>query len=245
MTDKKRPYRKTRRAELEEATRRRITESAVSLHATLGPARTSLSAIAAHAGVRRSTLYRHFADEAAVFEACTAHWMAANPVPDIGRWAAIADPDERARVALNELYPYYRRTEQMLTNLFRDEQTMPLVAQLFAGFRRYLAGAHDILMSGRELRGATRLQVSAATGHAIAFTTWKSLAIEQGLDDRQVADLMCRLIHASALRQTLATEPAEATTVTTSMVTLANAADRPPASRRRGGVAASSAPEGG
>ena len=125
MTDEKRAYRKQRRAELEEATRRRITESAVVLHGTLGPSRTSLSAIASHAGVRRSTLYRHFADEAAVFEACTAHWTAANPVPDLGRWAAIANPDERVRVALGELYPYYRHTEQMLTNLFRDEHHAP------------------------------------------------------------------------------------------------------------------------
>lgn len=205
MTDEKRPYRKQRRAELEEATRRRITESAVALHGTLGPSQTSLSAIALHAGVRRSTLYRHFADEAAVFEACTAHWMAQNPIPDLRNWAAVAAPDERVRMALSELYPYYRRTEQMLTNLFRDEQTMPLVAELFAGFRGYLTAAHQVLMKGRKLRGTTRRRVTAATGHAIAFTTWKSLAREQGLDDPQAIDLMCRLIDA-------ATRPAATTT---------------------------------
>ena len=87
MTDQKRPYRMKRRAELEELTRRRITESAVALHGTLGPARTSISALAEHAGVRRSTVYRHFPDEASLFAACTAHWAAANPVPDIGAWA--------------------------------------------------------------------------------------------------------------------------------------------------------------
>ena len=37
MTDEKRPYKKKRRAELEEQTRLRITESAVELHGTLGP----------------------------------------------------------------------------------------------------------------------------------------------------------------------------------------------------------------
>src|SRR6476646_8014 len=79
MTDQKRPYRKKRRAELEEATRQRITESAAELHGTLGPSRTSLSAVAEHAGVRRSTLYRHFPDEAALFAACSAHWRASNP----------------------------------------------------------------------------------------------------------------------------------------------------------------------
>src|ERR1700732_2121200 len=106
MTDQKRPYRKRRRAELEDDTRRRITKSAVELHGTLGPSRTSLSAIAAHAGVRRSTLYRHSPDEATLFTACPADWMAANPVPDLTRWAAIADPDERLRVALGDLYPH-------------------------------------------------------------------------------------------------------------------------------------------
>src|SRR4051812_49797197 len=81
MTDEKRPYRMKRRAELEASTRLRITESAVALHGTLGPARTSISAIAEHAGVRRSTVYRHFADEAALFAACSSHWRAADPAP--------------------------------------------------------------------------------------------------------------------------------------------------------------------
>jgi len=77
-----------RRAELQEHTRRPITKSAVGLHGTLGPSRTTFSAVAAHAGVRRSTLYRHFPDEADLFVACAAHWIEANPQPDLTRWAA-------------------------------------------------------------------------------------------------------------------------------------------------------------
>src|SRR5215204_7226642 len=115
MSDKndKRPYRKKRRAELEAETRRRITESAVELHGTVGPARTSMSAVAERAGVRRSTLYRHFPDEHALFAACSSHWSAANPPPDIGAWADVADPDERLAAALAELYAYSARTETM------------------------------------------------------------------------------------------------------------------------------------
>src|SRR6266540_2281014 len=104
MTDQKRPYRKKRRAELEAETRQRITESAIELHGTLGPANTSISAVAEGAGVRRSTVYRHFPDEAALFAACTSHWTTANPPPDIGSWAAIASADVRLRRALQELY---------------------------------------------------------------------------------------------------------------------------------------------
>src|SRR5919112_1013085 len=97
MTVEKRTYQKKRRAELEAETRRRITETAVDLHGTVGPSRTSISAIAEHAGVRRSTVYRHFPDEAALFAACSAHWEAANPPPDLAAWGVIHDPDERLR----------------------------------------------------------------------------------------------------------------------------------------------------
>ena len=138
MTVEKRRYEKKRRAELEAETRRRITETAVELHGTVGPARTSISAIAERAGVRRSTVYRHFPDEAALFDACSSHWAAANPVPDMARWQAIEDPDERLRTALEEFYAYYRRTEAMMDNLHRDELTMPLVAERFAGYHGYI-----------------------------------------------------------------------------------------------------------
>jgi AcrR family transcriptional regulator len=200
MTDQKRPYRKKRRAELEEATRQRITESAVELHGTLGPSRTSLSAVAEHAGVRRSTLYRHFPDEAALFAACSAHWRASNPPPDLERWAAIKDPDERLRAALEELYAHYRRTARMMDNLLRDADTMPTVRRTFGGFRDYITTAHETLMAGRRARGHARRRVLAATGHALAFATWRSLAREQGLDDPQAADLMCRLVAAASQR---------------------------------------------
>jgi AcrR family transcriptional regulator len=190
-----------RRAESQEQTRLRITESAVELHGTLGPSRTSMSAVAEHAGVRRSTLYRHFHDEVALFEACSAHWRTANPRPDLAAWSAIAEPDERLRVALGELYAFYRRTEPMLENLLRDEATVPTVRERFAGFHDYLAAARDILTAGRKLRGAARRRTQAALGHVIAFSTWKSLAREQGLDD-DTAGALARALVAAAEKAT-------------------------------------------
>jgi AcrR family transcriptional regulator len=193
MTDQKRPYRMKKRAELEEATRLRITESAVALHGTLGPARTSISALAEHAGVRRSTVYRHFPDEASLFAACTAHWAAANPVPDIGAWAGIEDPAERLRAALDALYPYYRGTARMMENLIRDEPVSEVVRENFAGYHQYLAAAREALMRGRRSRGRARNRERAAIGHALAFATWRSLALDEGLDDAQAVELMARL----------------------------------------------------
>jgi AcrR family transcriptional regulator len=194
MADQKRPYRMKRRAELEELTRQRITESAVALHGTVGPARTSVSALAEHAGVRRSTVYRHFPDEASLFAACTAHWMAENPVPDIGAWAAIEDPDARLRAALEALYPYYRRNASMIENLIRDESVSELVRDNFAGYRQYLAAAREALVRGRSSRGRARARERAAIGHALAFTTWRSFALDEGLADAHAAELMMRLV---------------------------------------------------
>jgi AcrR family transcriptional regulator len=193
MVDQPRPYRMRRRAESQQRTRLRITESAVALHGTLGPSRTSISAVAAHAGVRRSTLYRHFSDEGALFDACTAHWAAANPPPDLRAWSTIEDPGERLTVALAELYSYFGRTEQMLENLLRDED-LPLVRARFGAFREYFVAAQDTLMSGRGLRGGARRRTLAAIGHAIAFSTWKSLVREQGLGDADATKLMGALI---------------------------------------------------
>ena len=194
MSTETRRYEKKRRAELEAETRRRITETAVELHGTLGPARTSISAIAERAGVRRSTVYRHFPDEAALFDACTSHWEAANPVPDMTAWQSIEDPDERLRTALEEFYAYYGRTEQMMDNLHRDELTMPLVAERFAGYHGYIAVVRDLMMRGRSVRGRRREETRAAVGHALAYTTWRSLAREQGLSDDQAVALMCALV---------------------------------------------------
>ena len=198
MTDERRRYEKKRRAELEAETRLRITESAMELHGTVGPARTSISAVADRAGVRRSTVYRHFPDEAALFMACSSHWAAENPVPDIEGWRSIDDPDERLRTGLDELYAFYRRTERMMDNLHRDE-SMPIVNRLFTPFREYLSAARDTLVRGRPVRGRRRDTTRAAIGHALAYPTWRSLTREQGLDDAQASALMCELVAGAAL----------------------------------------------
>jgi hypothetical protein len=88
----------------------------------------------------------------------------------------------------------------MLENLFRDEVTVPIVGERFAAFRGYLAGARDTLMTGRTLRGADKLHTQAALGHAIAFSTWKSLVREQGIDDATAVGMMSAFVDAAVQR---------------------------------------------
>ena len=198
MTDQKRPYRMRRRAELEEQTRRRITESAVALHEERGPAQTSISAIADRAGVRRSTVYRHFPDEDALFAACSSHFRGTNPPPDPRAWAAIEDPAARTETALRELYAFYGRTHSMYSSLLRDEPLVPVVQRLLRDFYGYLRTIQDVLIAGRGLRGRAATRTRAAIGHALAFPTWRSLIHEQGLADDDAVALMCLLVERAA-----------------------------------------------
>ena len=197
MSDQKRPYRMRRRAELEELTRRRITESAVELHQELGPARTSIAAIAERAGVRRSTVYRHFPTEDVLFDACSSHWRAENPPPDPSAWATIEDPAKRTSSALRDLYAFYGRTQDMYSSLLRDEPLVPPVQRRLRDFYRYLDAIEDALMAGRGLRGRAARRTRAAIGHALAFTTWRSLTHEQGLGNADAVALMCLLVETS------------------------------------------------
>jgi AcrR family transcriptional regulator len=198
MSDEKRQYRMKRRAEQEAQTRQRITESAVELHGMLGPARTSMKAVAEHAGVPRSTVYRHFPDEEALFGACSSHWAAEHPPPDVSQWEEIGGPDERMRVALDGLYAYYRGAGDMLDKLFRDEATVPMVAELFAPYHGLMTAITEILMRGRGLRGKAKDRTRAAIAHTISFRTWQQLTGEASLSDQEAAELMERLVRAAA-----------------------------------------------
>jgi len=192
-----RPYRQLRRATLEAQTRLRITEAAMKLHATVGPARTTVTAVAEEAGVQRGTVYRHFPDEEALVGACSMHFAALNPTPSPDGWVEIEDPGQRLRLALVDLYSWYERNQPMLDNVFRDAPRVPALNPGVDGFRRQLGAVHESLMRGRRERGRRRARVAAAIGHAIGFGAWRSLVREQGLDRTEAVDLVAAMVLAA------------------------------------------------
>jgi AcrR family transcriptional regulator len=192
-----RTYRKRRRAEQERRTRERITEAAVRLHGTLGPARTTISGVAREAGVQRATVYRHFPDELSLFAACTAHYWATNPMPDPAAWSAISDSEARLRHALGEMYAFFRRAEGMLEKTSRDAPLVEAMARPVAEFRGYLTGAAAAIIAGRPERGEARRRVQAAVGHAVSFGTWQSLVRQQGLEDAEAVAVMAALVESA------------------------------------------------
>ena len=192
-----RAYRKRLRAEQEAQTRTRIAEAAMKLHGTIGPAQTTISAVAERAGVQRATVYRHFPDEEALFGACSAHWLSLHPPPDPAPWAEVRNPDERLRTALAEIYAWYGSDVAMFVNTRRDAALVPAMAGPAKAGQAMMAAIAATLMKGRPERGRRRRRVEAAVRHATAFGTWYSLAREGGLADEDAIELMLATVAAA------------------------------------------------
>jgi len=184
---KSRPYRMQRRAVQVDQTRERITEAALRLHTSIGPANTSIAGVAAEAGVTRLTVYRHFPDLESLFDACSAHWAALHPRPDWRLWLAVGDVEERARLALGEMYSWYGQHGPELVPIYRDIAAMPASRQTWIRQQqRDMAGA----IAGRDADGGRPgRQFRAVAAHLVSLWTWRSLTVEQGLSELEAVEL--------------------------------------------------------
>jgi AcrR family transcriptional regulator len=182
-----RKYEMKRRAEAQEQMRQRIVEAAIELHETVGPASTSVSAIAKRAGVQRHTYYRHFPDERSLMMACSGLYAERNPLPDPESWRAIADPVERLAHGLDMLYRFFGANERMLSSVMRDAEVDPLLREINAiRFGPGVGAIFGVLAEGfpRDRRHAALLNL------VLQFTTWRSLVRDSGLEHDQAVETM-------------------------------------------------------
>jgi len=187
-----------RRAARLAETRRRIVEAAMRLHTTVGPARTSISAVAAEAGVQRHTVYAHFPDERALFRACSHLWMERHPFPDVAAWAAVADPAARLARALDELYAWYESAGEELAVVFAGARGVAAMDENLAAWEEGMAAMTGVLMAGRPERGRARLRVHAAVRHALALGTWTGIGPGGGLRRAETVALATGMVAAAA-----------------------------------------------
>ena len=182
MSTENRKYEKRVRAEKQEQTRRRIAAATAELHAQVGPARTTIAAIAKRAGVQRPTVYNNFPSDKDLFAACQAHFMEQSPPPDL-------DPAHGLERVLGDLYGWWRANERMSGNVDRDRGVVPALDELLreTGDARFDALA-DALGSDSDSRALIRV--------ALTFKTWQTLA-RRGLSDAAAARLMARSARAS------------------------------------------------
>lgn len=191
-----RGYRMDKRADAIAETRQRIVDAATRLHGTIGPAATTVSALAEEAGVTRLTVYRHFPDDGALFAACSQHWAAGQVLPDPTTWLQVDDSVQRLQVGLSDLYRFYRDGEAMLTNVRRDAATLPM--ELLARTKATTALYRDTLLEPFNVRGGRRRRLAAVLGHSVSFWTWRSLCLDNGLSNRAAVEAMTALALATA-----------------------------------------------
>lgn len=185
----------SRRSEQISGTRQRIVDAAVALHGSVGPARTTIAGIADRAGVTRLTVYRHFADDEALFSACSAHWLSQQRLPDPAEWSREDQPLERLRVGLSDLYRFYRDGQAMLTRIYADLSELP------EGHRKVLESRNDrfrdvLLEPFPEADTSDRLR--ATVSHGVSFWTWRSLCHDNGLSNNDAVEIMSTLIATTA-----------------------------------------------
>jgi AcrR family transcriptional regulator len=191
-----RKYELKARAESQRETRDRIARAAAELHEEKGVAHTTVAEIARRAGVTRLTVYNHFADLSELLPACSAHYTALHPPPDLSSVFALDDPGERVRAALARLYAWYRETEPMFGKLFSDRASVPELDQfLERDIDRMQAELADGLAAAFAARGRRAERLNALIQLSLDFWTWRRLSRE-GLDDEAAADLMAAAVAA-------------------------------------------------
>ena len=190
-----RGYTMRARQEHVDRTRLRITEATVRLHEEVGPAATTVSAVADRAGVTRLTVYRHFPDDEALVGACATHWGGLHPPPDTASWLSINDPVQRLRAALLDMYTWARAAAPMMTKIYRDLHVMPT----FVGdsLRRQEQDRVTVLARGFPAAGRKAHRLRAALTHATAFPTWQSLCMAGQLHDDEAVELMVAAVLAA------------------------------------------------
>ncbi|HEV2746105.1 MAG TPA: TetR/AcrR family transcriptional regulator [Allosphingosinicella sp.] len=183
-----RAYTQKRRAEQKAETRQRIVEAAVDLHGSVGPALTTVSMIAERAGVQRHTFYAHFPDEQSLFMACSGLSLERDPLPDPEPWRAL-EGAERLRAGLLAIYGWYERNAELLACVLRDAEYHPPTRQISElRFRPAMAAYRELLGAG--LTAGQR----ALLGLALSFHSWRTLALQEGLDSTAAVNAMVRAI---------------------------------------------------
>ena len=195
-----RKYELKSRAARQEATRLRIVEATMELHEEIGPARTSISAIAERAGVERLTVYRHFATEGEIYQACSAHFNELHPFPDFVAWEAIDDPFARLALGLTELYRYFADSERMMSSVIRDAPSTPAMHEPFARYQQGFRAMTELLISGFATSGIAAERVQLPIRLAVDFGTWQIVVREQEMDISEAVAYQLQIVRCAADR---------------------------------------------
>ena len=179
----------TRRAAANEATRMRIVDAAIALHAKKGVLGTSWPDIAKRADVALGTVYRHFPGLDQLVPACTSENALRMRPPGASLLVGLTRPQERIGQFVQELFAFYGRSAPWTARAGVDRHQLPILDTILS---RREAGLKALV---EETLGPLRRRRHALEA-ALALTdfgVWRSLT-HSGLSTEAAARLITEVL---------------------------------------------------
>jgi AcrR family transcriptional regulator len=189
----RRPYRMVARAEVAEATRRRLLDSAWRHFSDRTFDAVRLVDVAADAGVSAQTLHAHFGTKDALFVAAWGWRMA--PAGEQRDSAPVGD----VRAAVRLLYDSYDQDGDAVLRLLAQEERIPAVREMAEAGRRWHRGwverTFAPLLEG--MSGGARERRLVKLVVATDLLVWKLLRREMRLGRRAAEQIVAEMVTAS------------------------------------------------
>jgi AcrR family transcriptional regulator len=171
-----------------EATRRRILEATLALHAQKGIFGTSWQDIARRADVSVGTVYKHFPSLEELVPACGELVYAITRPPSLDDapeiFAGAGSIEERLERLVSELFDFYERGAPYIETDFQERQ-LPAVAEWEAYMRATIAG---LVREALDPAGPDERAVQAMSA-LLDFSTYKSF-LDRDIQKDQAAKTM-------------------------------------------------------
>jgi AcrR family transcriptional regulator len=171
-----------------EATRRRILEATLALHAEKGIFGTSWQDIARRADVSVGTVYKHFPSLEELVPACGELVYAITRPPSLDDapeiFAGAGSIEERLERLVSELFDFYERGAPYIETDFQERQ-LPAVAEWEAYMRDTIAG---LVREALDPAGPDERAVQAMSA-LLDFSTYKSF-LDRDIQKDQAAKTM-------------------------------------------------------
>jgi AcrR family transcriptional regulator len=171
-----------------EATRRRILEATLALHAQKGIFGTSWQDIARRADVSVGTVYKHFPSLEELVPACGELVYAITRPPSLDDapeiFAGAGSIEERLERLVSELFDFYERGAPYIETDFQ-ERRLPAVAEWEAYMRATIAG---LVREALDPAGPDERAVQAVSA-LLDFSTYKSF-LDRDIQKDQAAKTM-------------------------------------------------------
>jgi AcrR family transcriptional regulator len=171
-----------------EATRRRILEATLALHAQKGIFGTSWQDIARRADVSVGTVYKHFPSLEELVPACGELVYAITRPPSLDDapeiFAGAGSIEERLERLVSELFDFYERGAPYIETDFQERQ-LPAVAEWEAYMRDTIAG---LVREALDPAGPDERAVQAMSA-LLDFSTYKSF-LDRDIQKDQAAKTM-------------------------------------------------------